>query len=381
MKSPKELSKKISREWQNLKLREKRLLNDTEWPLLFTIRKPLASDIITNLSSVRSHLFKWKEVRTGEVIWNKIGYRGISDPINVPITWEINSPEEWVAATRSQSARSEFKKISNVISSVDKIFHSLLIRQFYLIAEKSNDEIIKACQLALFLGPGCAQGSPLRAIPHGVDSKFYERNRQLIIKLLDIRFNNVVSDLGLEEFLGAINESDHWILLADPAKKNLPFKHLRIRGSELATVPLSANYILIIENESCLHHLPELEDTISILGAGLDLSWMKAQWLSDKKIAYWGDIDTWGFTMLARAREQRPFLTALLMGESLYSNYKSQSAVKEPKIANKVPPAQLNEQEKRLYLRLVDEDKGRLEQEFIPRQVVKNEILKWRKGP
>ena len=381
MKSPKELAEKIARQWQNPKLREQRLLNYGEWPLLLTIKKPSASDIMANLPRVRTHLDRWKKIEVGEVIWEEVQYRGISDPIEVPVTWKIKRPIEWVEATCNKKVKSEFKKLAKIMNSVDKIFHSLLTRQLHLITERPDDEIIKACELALLLKAGCAQGHPLRAMPYlGIDSKFCERNRQLIIKLLDIRFNGIVSELGLEQFLGAINESDHWILVADLAQNNLPFRQLRIRGSELAMTALSTGRILIIENESCFHHLPQVEDTIAILGAGLDLSWVKAQWLSEKKIGYWGDIDTWGLTMLARARRYQSSLTALLMSESLYDEYGRQNAVKEPRIAGESPPIGLSEQEKRLYLRLISEEMGRLEQEFIPEHIVKSEILKWVNG-
>ena len=377
MRPPKYLAKKLFRQWQDPNLRAERLLNKKAWPLLLRIRRPSPSDVMMKLSDVRSHLNDWKKVRIGEVQWDEVQYRGVRDPLKVPVFWKIDRPEEWVLATQNHDVKNEFKKISKIIDSVDKIFAPLLIRRFYLIAEKSEDEIIKSCELALLLNPGCAQGAPLRTLSHGVDSKFYERNRKLLVSLLDVLFNNLVSEQGLETFLGAIDESDHWILLTDLSRKLLLFQQLRVRGSDLAKTPLPAENILIVENESCLHHLPELEDTIAILGAGLDLSWMEGGWLDDKKIAYWGDIDTWGLTMLARAKARRPFLTALLMDETLYDKYREQSAVKEPRVASKTPPEHLNQQERYLYLRLVSEAQGRLEQEFIPKDTVKKEVLKW----
>jgi len=37
-----------------------------------------------------------------------------------------------------------------------------------------------------------------------------------------------------------------------------------------------------------------------------------------KQIAYWGDMDTSGLTMLAKARSLQPGLTALLMSRELF---------------------------------------------------------------
>ena len=117
---------------------------------------------------------------------------------------------------------------------------------------------------------GCALGRPLRALSAlGVDSKFFERNRGLLIQLLDVRFEGEVSDRGLgEEFLGALSEGDHWLLVAPLGPGLLPFSQQRIRASELQSVALPGSHVLIVENERCLHQLPALADTVACWGRG-----------------------------------------------------------------------------------------------------------------
>lgn len=36
----------------------------------------------------------------------------------------------------------------------------------------------------------------------GIDTKFFERHGSLIVSFLDVRFDNDVSEMGLEAFLG-----------------------------------------------------------------------------------------------------------------------------------------------------------------------------------
>src|SRR5690606_32849638 len=129
---------------------------------------------------------------------------------------------------------------------------------------------------------------------------FFERHRSLIIKLLDVRFNGLVSELGLETFLGALDETDHWLLVADLDGSLLPFRLMRVRHTELLTNSLPGSRLLIVENERCVHQLPKVLGTVAVLGAGLNLAWMEATWLSQCSLAYWGDLDTWGRTILAR---------------------------------------------------------------------------------
>ncbi len=132
-----------------------------------------------------------------------------------------------------------------------------------------------------------------------------------------------------------------------------------------------------MENERSLYQLPPLADTVAILGGGLNLSWMQGHWLADKRIAYWGDIDTWGLTMLALARSHQPTLTPLLMDRATFDVCSEKCAVAEPVTAGSLPPSRLSEEEGALYRHLLQLEKGRLEQEFIAETVVKMAVCRW----
>lgn len=377
MKSPKQLSDKLARQWQNADIREKRLL-ELEWPIELTISKPTATQLKQDIKEVRTHLEQWRNVTVGKVVWDKINYRDTLEAIEIPIVWRLDKPSEWIAACENQSINKEFQKLSHIVGSIDSLFHSLIIRQRHLTADKTESEIVQACDLALQLQQNCAEGIPLRAFSlAGIDSKFFERHRRLMIKLLDVRFDGLVSEIGLESFLGALNENDHWLLIADLDGSLLPFNQIKVRDNELKTIPLNATNIIIIENEQCLHQLPEIKNTIAILGAGLNLSWMGAPWLNERRIAYWGDIDTWGLSMLAQARRFQPSLTPLLMTAEVYRQHSSDKAVPEPKTAGDTPPPSLTREEGRLYEYLLSNEKGRLEQEFLPVHLVKKALLHW----
>jgi len=49
----------------------------------------------------------------------------------------------------------------------------------------------------------------------------------------------------------------------------------------------------------------------------------------ERRLAYWGDLDTWGLFMLARARGFQTHLQALLMGRSVFDQFET-AAVAEP---------------------------------------------------
>jgi hypothetical protein len=318
-------------------------------------------------------------LRTGNVVWESTTFRATGAPIDLPIAWEIRSPEEWVAASHDRAVRAEYEMLRSILTSTDPIFHSAFVRERSLWKNKTPSETIQAANLALLLSPGCAEGRPLRALSlAGIDSKFFERHRSLIVRLLDIRHDGEASRQGLETFLDAWRESDHWLLLADLGHRlTLSFPRMRVRASDLAATAIPASAIVIVENESCLHLLPQdLPGVIAILGTGNNLAWLNSSWLQNVCIAYWGDLDTWGLSMLSRARSHAPHLTPLLMTREVFDLHKD-SAVPESTPASDTAPTHLTADEAFLYQHLLDSIAGRLEQEFLPASLVQQAVRWW----
>lgn len=378
MKSPDELAGRLARQWHNADLRESRLLRADAWPVRLAIGKPAASEVGNRPGEIRTRIQQWRSVCTGRVIWQSVGYRSLAEQLSVPVAWELDKPSEWVAATGEREVRKEFERLSHITGNIDSLFHSFVIRQRHLVSRTPPDEIIAAAKVAMAIEPGMAGGAPLRSLPFaGIDSKFFERNRSLVTRLLDIRFHGTASDMGLETFLDAAPQSEQWLLIADLDGNLLPFRQIRLRDSELKDSPLPGKRLLIVENERCSHVLPHVDDAVALLGAGLNLSWMTAKWLNSREIAYWGDIDTWGLTMLARARERQPGLTPLLMTRAIFDRFHTDNAVPEPVPASRDAPAHLSAAETELYELLLTAEFGRLEQEFLPASLVQSAILGW----
>jgi hypothetical protein len=149
------------------------------------------------------------------------------------------------------------------------------------------------------------------------------------------------ASLGWRGFWVPSIEDKHWILVVPLGPGMLPFEQQRVRSSKLLSTPLPYSHVLIVENESSLHQLPTLADTIAVMGCGLDLEWVQADWLRRKRVGYWGDLDTWGLQMLARARLYQPHLTALLMSAEIFDAYSPWSGVAETGRASEVVPRTL----------------------------------------
>lgn len=368
MKSHSTLRKILQRQWENNDHREARLRDGNHFPISLSIGKPTAKLVANDLTALTSHIKSWRAVTEGTVIWQDISYRATSEAISIPTHWKISTLADWITAAKLNP---EAAQLLHLLDHIDPRYHKTFIRNRSIWKDQSSDEMIQLCTLVDQLEPGCASGAPLRAISlAGIDTKFFERHRNLITRLLGLRFHGEASRLGLEDFLGAWKEHNHWLLLADLGNTLLPFSQLRIRSHELLEKPLPGTTILIVENEKSLHQLPPLENTVVILGAGLNLSWLKASWLLEKKVIYWGDIDTWGLSMLSQARQHLPHIIPVLMTLDIFEAHAPQSAVTEPISAPPEPPAHLTSQEKTLYAHLQKTSNNRLEQEFLPKGLV-----------
>lgn len=378
MKSPKELSLKLARQWENADLRENRLLEEPDaWPIMLPIGKPPPAAVQDNIGLVRQHFETWRSVSIGDVVWKESSYRSVDSPVRYPAEWVLHNPAEWVAACEDKKITHQYRLLSRFFKVAKPESHSLLIRRRRLWSDCDSEEIEKVLRIVDELYPGMAEGIPLRALSLAEnDTKFFERNERLLVALLDIRFDGEATRQGLEAFLGASSNRGHWLLVYDLDGSLLPFEQFRVRAAELSKRSLPGKHLLIVENENCLHQLSELPDTLAILGAGFDLAWTAAEWLREKNVAYWGDLDTWGLYLLGRARMNIPDLTPILMTQMVFDANVRQ-AVAEKTLAEIPENWPLTPTEKQLYFDLVKRPVGRLEQEFIPVKTVYESLKEW----
>ena len=389
MKSPQALAARLAQHWNSADWRERQLLGAAAaWPLTLAIGQPDTAVFLNDAAALRCHLQQWRAVEQhglGSVQWQERRYRGSSDAIAVPTHWQLAKPSQCIAAISHfkvpghAQVKSDYARLSTLIAGVERPgFQRLLVRRLVQWRETPTEAVIAAAHTALQLEPGCAQGKPLRALAvQGNDTKFFERHASLLTALLDERFDGEASRQGLVGFLGALPEDDHWLLIAPLSPDLLPFAQMRVRASELLTTPLPDSRILLVENERCLHQLPQpVAHTIAVLGAGLNLGWLAAPWLQGRRVAYWGDLDTWGLRMLATARHHLPHLHALLMDRATFSAHQH-LAVAEPVHAPEPISGAQTPEEAALQAHLRAQARGRLEQEFLPTDTVHRAVRTW----
>lgn len=126
-------------------------------------------------------------------------------------------------------------------------------------------------------------------------------------------------------------------------------------------IPLASSRILVVENRNCklqvLHH--HFADAIVIFGGGYGVSLLKdCQWLLQKDLYYWGDLDTHGLAILSRFRDFFPNT----QGVTTFDAYPHAWVAGKP--YHGAVPENLSNEERRLFERL-NSKLLRLEQERV----------------
>lgn len=216
----------------------------------------------------------------------------------------------------------------------------------------------------------------------GVDTKFIEVHRRILISLLDLSLpasHFDASQNGVSQFEARYGFLQKPIKvrfrLLDPdiqliCSENQDLTLTRQGFSALEKNKIfqqQVSTIFITENEINFLAFPFVTNSLVLFGAGYGFEALStANWLTKKTIYYWGDIDTHGFAILNQLRRLFPQVHSLLMDQNTLLAHKIFWG-KEKRAESRNLPC-LTHAEQQLYKQLRDHSIApnlRLEQEKI----------------
>lgn len=228
----------------------------------------------------------------------------------------------------------------------------------------------------------------------GVHSKFLEGHRTVLGELFDLALPPEAIDAaanGLAGFCRRYGFRDKpgrlRFRLLDPSLALLPTgsdQDITVTHEAFARLDLPVKRVFITENEINFLAFPPVSHGLVLFGAGYGFEMLaEAAWLREKKIRYWGDLDTHGFAILDQLRAYLPQAASFLMDrETLLAHRSHWGAEPRPETRDL---ARLTEEESALYDDLRWNRLGervRLEQEKIGFERVREAIAergKWGK--
>ncbi|CAN5468371.1 DUF3322 and DUF2220 domain-containing protein [soil metagenome] len=211
----------------------------------------------------------------------------------------------------------------------------------------------------------------VRSLPLDLPTKFIENNKAVLRVLLDHlipdHLNADETDfykrfhLNVEEPLVKIRFLDESLRL------HPSLSHISVWLSEFHELRLGGSRVFIIENLTTFLTFPNLPDSVAIWGGGFAVTLLGGiDWLADKQLYYWGDIDVHGFQILSLIREKYPAIQSLLMDAATFRKFYQG---KHGKSFNALALTNLTDEESHLYDMLLIEN-WRLEQERVTEEWV-----------
>ena len=362
----------------------RRLCGERPYPVELSLRAPSSSRILKDLAAYERFLKSWRDFPHQEfVIRRDIAYqKGIAGD-GVPCALRI-CDLQGLLSLAGRSFQNSFRiyaarvdRLCALAGAEAGVFHRCLKLLFDLPGDVFED----LCVLWPQLSPGMGQGRLyIRALPvRHIDTKFIETNSELIFALLQA----VAQSKGqpfqypdLNAYLDVARKPRGYVYLRilDPKLRSevSGFEVIRVAAEELADTAPPGSDLIVVENEQSGFMLPHLADTVAVFGAGKNLSWASAEWIRNRRrVAYWGDADSWGYAMLAEFRCRTGLnCPSVLMDEVTVASHPDKR-VKEAESA-RPDTEHLSEEEIRALelLGAASDGRNRLEQEKIRQDLV-----------
>ena len=397
MRGVEEIKKKSTTLYNNSLFLSKLIFkNDSEFPLSIPLQAPSSRELLKNFSSLSKtidELTKASKKQIGfgyELDFHEINSRSLGKQRLPQKAIFYNSYDFLMFLGKKDEINQMQSLTEHVIKELPSL-SSLLKEQPDLtkIDLRTWERFTLVCKFFL---NNQVHNHYLRSLEiKGVDSKFIETHQKQISLFLDkiLPEENVNKRALVSERSGF---EKRYKMKYDPPKVRLRildktlinhwshFSDIQVTIDELASTEPPCDRVIIAENKINGLILPNFSSTIVIFGLGSSVSLLKdIHWLNQKQIAYWGDIDTWGFSILSNLRGHFPHTQSILMDRGTFNKFQSLST-EEPIKAEINAPSSLSKEELGLYKDLITaspKEKTRLEQERIPLSYCLQHIDKW----
>lgn len=372
------------REWDNRAHRRARMLSKRSYPITLPLHPPTGPQILADITGFRRYQQAWHQPENAPYVeWEERNLRRLGQQ-QVPSRLRLNSLHD-LAEFLGPDVLDEMQQLHVRVTRLVELDEGLFdpsVNALPLLERLSDLDMEQMVSLLPQLRRGLGEGGYLRNVPvTGVGTKFLESHFNLVEQLMDGWLQGEVNAAGgLLDWLGCRPKPSGWLLVR-PLSSNtqralLGHEALRMDANNLYQNALPGERLLVVENWAAIYTIPAIDDGVAVLGTGLNLRWLAAPWLKDKRVAYWGDIDSHGMKLVADARQHCEHIESLMMDVETYHSHLRFSH-REPSICS-VDQTLLTDHERELYeLLLNNREQSRLEQEYITADWVRSAIDRW----
>lgn len=317
---PEDLRRRVQRFWDSGRLLAAPLRGDPLFPFRWNLRAPDARSLSEQFDDVRAWIREWDSGAGYQLEWIEINHR-ILGRNRIPAAICVACEEDALRMIGKTEEAARFREIA--AETRERLPHLMewLVRN-PLTALDCAPDWPRVLDVLTWFRAHPRSGIYLRRIDiPGVDTKFIEERKPLLAELLDLALPAEAIDATAP---GWRNFERRYALLPKPnlIRFRVLDRRLAIQGltdltvpaQEFAALELAATRVFITENEINGLAFPDVAESIVIFGLGYGLDRLSGiQWLRERPLHYWGDIDTHGFAMLDRVRAIFPAAESFLM--------------------------------------------------------------------
>lgn len=347
------------------------------FPFRIPLRGPGSGDLSSQFDLARSWVQQFLNIDTKqlfEIEWKQVNNR-ILGQNQLPVAVIFHSRENLL---RYINKESDFKKFIQSSQDILNVFPELkewVLKHPFALIENSFD-VNRLIRITKWMKATPRPGIYIRQLSlPDIDTKFIEKHKKLLTEWFDIILDSSVIDetatgvKGFERRYGFLEKPVQIrFRILDKSCYIKGLSDLTIRADEFCSLNPDIDTIFVTENDINGLAFPMVRRSIILFGRGYGFEYLEnAHWLHNKRILYWGDIDTHGFVILSQFRKLFPSVKSFLMDRDTLLAYR-QYWVKEEK-PSEAMPENLTSEEYSLYNCLRSNLFGesvRLEQEFIP---------------
>jgi hypothetical protein len=312
------------------------------------------------------------------VEYNEVNHRQLG-PQSLPIRVVFETAEDFLKLIRKESEYARFRKWVEVILGRQPLLREWIERYPSKIIAFENHwpQLLNVCD---FFQRRPRPDRYLRELDiPGVDTKFIEQHKSILVELLDrvlppediLQEATGLSNHGFERRYGLRYEGPliRFRILDEKLMDGMKLDDLTVPLETFKRLSLPCKRVFITENKLNGLTFPAVSGSIVVFGLGYGIQTLKViDWLKDKQIFYWGDIDTHGFSILSQMRGYYSQTESFLMDRVTLLTFRELWVPEDDDKRCTSDPACLTDDERALYIDLKDNILGknvRLEQERI----------------
>jgi len=370
-----ELIGRLERQWRRGKWLEPYALGEPFEPVSISLRTPTPADLVERTAEVQSWVTRFRSDvanRPGLRVSDKVVRNRSVGANSVPASIRVDSFDDLVDVVGVRSDVDAFDLAASSTEAMVPEATDWARRHPRRVAEGSRiwPQLLSA--LRWVIDHDVSQLDLRHIDAPGVDSKFLVENRRLVRPLLDAVLPSTqvhTQHHGLDKRYGFRSRPTYVRLRTLGNDIGLPriVSEMEFRVDELALMPLPVTNVYVVENRATFNAFPDTPDSIVVFGGGYAVSTLSGlDWLHDRRLVYWGDIDTHGFRILSRLRASFPHCESMLMDASTLTANLARTVGETSPLTEHLD--HLTADEARLYQDLREDRYGaavRLEQERI----------------